>query len=246
MGQDEKTKPDVGVEKLGKAAEQLRKVVDEVVSKLEYIEDTGIEKVSDIADQVRELARELVAQRLEKPETEKEVHGLPVADEQLLQVAGEFSKDVKRKHSLMLGAIEILLAGADFLSCDTMNSLQEQRDSLLGGMQSQSLEDEDEGGEKTEDAVEQIPVSDGDIEDIAKRLSMWVPKKQAAIIRKIAERLPEQQREWEAETAADAARDDLLNWLLNNRSDEDRKVFYEQVFAAAKAGNGIVSLKATG
>jgi hypothetical protein len=252
MGQDEKTKPETGIEALGKAAEQLRKVVDGVVSKLEYVEDTGIEKVSDIADQVRELARELVEQRLGKTEPAKEGQALPVANEQLLQVAAEFSKDVKRQHGLMLAAIEILLAGADMLSCDCIAVLQEERGILKGGMQSQNLngdEDEEnteaENGEAKDCREYSLEDCESTIEGIEQALCPWVPLKQAAVLKHMLSLMPERQREHEGETAANEACEEFINYIAHNKSDDEQKAFYEEALAAVKAGNGIVELKQT-
>jgi len=177
MGQDEKTKPETGAEKLDKATEQLRGLANEVRT------------------------------------------------------------NSARSRTVMLASIETLLAGADVLSWDCINALKEERGVLQGGTQSQQVE--------VEDAAEQFPVSQSDLEDIEKRLSIWAPVKQAAMLRKLTERMPDKIREYETETAADEARDELLNWLLNNRSKEDAQAFFEQALVAAKEGNGVVALKAS-
>ena len=234
-----KHKSETGVEQLDKATKKLRKVVDEVVAKLEYVEDTGIEKVSDIADQVRELARELVEQRLGKAEPPKEVQGVSATDGQLRKLTGELVNNGKELRRLMLGGIELLLAGSDMLCSDTTKHLEEERAYLASAL--------NEIGE-VDSSLSQIDLADAQItiQNIEERLDMWSPAKQAAILHDIASRLPEKQAEYEKDVAADEAQDELLNYIAHNRSDAERKVFYEQVLAAAKAGNGIVSLKATG
>jgi len=238
MGQDEKTKPDVGVEKLGKAAEQLRKVVDEVVSKLEYIEDTGIEKVSDIADQVRELARELVEQRLGKAELPKPGEDWPAMADQLRKLAGELRGNAVQQREVALGAIELLLAGSDMLCSDTTKDLENERAYLANTL--------NEIGE-IDNSILNIDLADvqitiGEIED---RLDMFTAVKQAAILHDIASRLPEKQVEEEKKNAASEACDEFINYVAHNRTDDEAKTLYEQAFAAVKAGNGIVALKAT-
>jgi len=122
MGQDEKTKRSVGVKMLPVVEAQLRQLIGELVDR-----------------------------RFAKANPIKEVQGVPVANAELLQVAGEFSADVKRQLGLLLGAIEVLLAGADFLSWDTVQALQEQRGSFQGGMQSQDLEEDNGEDENEED-----------------------------------------------------------------------------------------------
>jgi len=239
MGQDEKTKPDVGVEKLGKAAEKLRKVVDEVVAKLEYVEDTGIEKVSDIADQVRELARELVEQRQGKAEPPKEVQGVSATDGQLRKLTGELVNNGKEVRRLMLGGIELLLAGSDMLCSDTTKHLEEERAYLASAL--------NEIGE-IDNSMLNIDLADAQItiKNIEEGLDMFSPVKQAAILHDIASRVPDKQAEYEKENAANESCEALLNYIAQEKTLDEQKAFYEQVLAAAKAGNGIVSLKATG
>ena len=235
--------------------------------------ETGIEALDKAASEITKLADEVLEEKVGKAEPPKEAPALPLPDGRLLQMASEFSREVNRQIELMLGAIEILLAGADYLSWDTVGTLHDARGTLQGGMQTEQLKelvledaakdaedaaiDADEADEAKEaandaedtvdavDSVEQIPVSESDVANIEKHLSIWQPMKQVAILRKIADRMPDKVREYNIETACDKARDNFLNYLLNNRSDEEQTAIYEGLLVAAKSDKGIVELKAT-
>lgn len=238
MGQDEKTKPQTGIEALDKATEQLRKVVDEVVTKLEYVEETGIEKVSDISDQVCELARKLVEQQLGKTEPPKPGEDWPAMAEQLRKLAEELRGNAVQQRLVALGAIELLLAGSDMLCSDTTKYLENERAYLASAL--------NEIGE-IDNSLLNLDLADAQItiKNIEEHLDIFSPVKQAAILHDVASRLPEKQAEYEKDVAADEAQDELLNYISHNRSDAERKVFYEQVLAAAKEGNGVMELKQT-
>jgi hypothetical protein len=231
-------KTKTGVEQLDKATEQLRKVVDEVVSKLEYVEDTGIEKVSDIADQVREFARELVEQRLGKADPAKETPDVSAVAEQLRKLAGELRGDTAQQRRVALAAVELLLAGPDILCSDTTKNLEIERAYLTDAI--------NEIGE-IDNSLLNNDLADAQltIKDIEERLDMFSPVKQAAILHDIASRLPDKQTEYEAENAASEACDELINWIAHNKNDDEQKTFYEQSLAAVKAGNGVAALKAS-
>jgi len=65
------------------------------------------------------------------------------------------------------------------------------------------------------------------------------------VLKHVLSLMPERQREYEAETAANEACDEFINWIAHNKSDDEQKTFYEQALVAVKAGNGIVELKAS-
>ena len=238
---------------------------------------TGIEALDKAAAEITKLADEVLEEKVGKAGPPEDASALPLPDSRLLQMANEFSREVKRQIELMLGAIEILLAGADYLSWDTVGTLHDARGTLQGGMQTEQLKelvledaakdaedaaiaaeeaaiaaeeakDAANNAEDTVDAVdnvEQIPVSESDVANIERHLSIWQPMKQVAILRKIADRMPDKVREYKIETARDEARDNFLNYLLQNRSYEEQIRIYEGLLAATKSGNGIVELKAT-
>ena len=236
MKAPEKDKSKTGVEQLDKATEKLKKVVDEVVAKLEYIEDTGIEKVSDIADQVRKLARELVEQRLGKAELPKPGEDWPAMAEQLRQLAGELGGNTDQQRLIALGDIELLLAGSDMLCSDTTKHLEEERAYLASAL--------NEIGE-IDNSMLNIDLADAQItiKNIEEGLDMFSPVKQAAILHDIASRLPEKQAEYEKENAANESCEALLNYIAQEKTLDEQKAFYEQALVAAKEGNGVVALK---
>lgn len=234
----EETKSEGRVEMLGKVPNPARKLEAEL----------------------REVVNEVVDQRLTKPKPTETLDEATAISGELRRLADEVRTNSAKSRTVMLASIEILLAGADILSWDCIQALRDERGTLQGGMQSHQLEEQDaeeaavEGADEAaaeaaeEDvaaAAEEFKVSDSDVEDIEKRVSMWVPKKQAAILRKVASRIPEKQREYEIETRRDEARDNLINYLMHNRSYEEETAICQRLLALVKSGESVVELKGT-
>jgi len=183
-------------------------------------------------------------QKETKQDLSKEVGIEAVA--QLRAMADEIRTNSAASRAVMLCSIETLLAGADILSCDCIAALQAERDVMHGGMQSQHLE-----ADSGEDEGAPIPAlsfkeCESLVVAIEEMLNGWLPDKQRAVVQYVRERLPEKEAKWELETERDAARDDLINYLHNQREFEEETVIYRATLAAVKAGNGIVEFKKTG
>jgi len=67
-----------------------------------------------------------------------------------------------------------------------------------------------------------------------------------AVLYYAMQRLPEQETAWASERASDEARDELLNYLYNNKSFDEQADVYRMALAAIKEGNGIVGFKKAG
>jgi len=178
----------------------------------------------------------------EQTETKQDV-GRDVGTEavaQLRAMADEIRTNSAASRGVMLCSIETLLAGADILSCDCVAALREERDVLDGGMQSQQLE--------AEEPWRQIPFKDCEpiLLRIEKILESWQPDMRRAVLYYAMQRLPEQETAWASERASDEARDELLNYLYNNKSFDEQADVYRMALAAIKEGNGIVGFKKAG
>jgi hypothetical protein len=233
MGQAEKTKPDVGVEQLDKAAEQLRALARQLVE-----QRLGEGKPPG---EVQGVGAQKEAKTVGKKNPEpwwKDIGTLAAKD--LRTLVDEVKTNIVESRAYLLGSIEVLLAGADMLSWDCIESLREERDVLQGGTQSQQLEAEQESWREIsfEDCV-------AEVKQVEAVIGTWLPRKQRAILCYALGRLPEKEAAWAVEEGRDNARDDLLNYLHNERSEQEQTAIYRTILAGVKKGNGVVELKAS-
>ncbi len=96
--------------------------------------DVAVEMLGKAAEQLRQLADEVVAERLGKAEPPKEVQGVSAMAGQLRKLAGELVGNSKEVRRLMLSGIELLLAGSGMLCSDTTKYLEEERAYLASAL----------------------------------------------------------------------------------------------------------------
>lgn len=203
--------------------------------------ETGEEMLERAAAELRALGDEIRANGShkeggEKPRAWDKDCGTE-AVKQLRQLADAVKSNAVEQRALLLGSIEALLAGADILSCDCIEMLRTERDVLSGGTQSQQLE--------LEELQQEIPFEEcaDQVKRIEAILDAWQPQLQRAILSHVGARLPEKEAAWATESARDESRDELLNYLHNNRSMPEQAAIYRVTLAAVKNDNGVVEMK---
>lgn len=177
----------------------------------------------------------LQTQQQENTETKSGEERLGQAAHDLRALADEVRRGFRKSRAVMLASIETLLAGADVLSADCIAALVEERDVLQGGMQSDDV--------KPGWTFEQCEQG---VAGVEAELDGYKPEAQRAVLYYCMDRMPEKEAALALEETRDTARDELLNYLLHNRSDSEQTEIYNAVLAAVKEGNGILQIKKAG
>ena len=157
----------------------------------------------------------------------------------LADAKSEIAGNIEAAKMLMGASVDLLLAGEDYLTWDAIQQLKDVRGLFVDEDSETAKKSESEADAAIEEVVADSETFGSSmvhslVADIEKLLANTTAKGQEEVLAALQASQPQRTADYEAEEACDEARDNLINYLINNLSLPAQTRFYKLFRIAAE------------